>query len=293
MEERKKNTDVGEEEVEIMNRNLPTNRINTCAVDVIVVAWLLSIDRAQFDDPENVIRRQIGTIIDLMRQPFNLSVQKQVNQSVHELTGRVFPAFQSRQTDASEFLASLVAKLGLDMDVNKRSIQVFGTDVPSPQTPTSDQLTKTSEREEETGTIFTIHEWLQASSIAENLCSRLDSGTLDRPYLDRFTRSITLEKFIPLNPFVIHLNRANYDSTVNHAPIAVGAMIAEFDLRSVVFHEGSSIDSGHFTALLKVGVRQWMFYNDTQRHHPITEGEFTDIAQKFKLDTHGVLYFYG
>jgi len=275
------------------NCNLPTNRNNTCAIDVIVAAWLFSIDSSQFNDPDHIIQGLITSIIHLMRQPFDPMVQTNVNRMVDTLTAHVAPAFQCRQTDASEFLAMLVAKLGLDANVNTQAVQVFGTHIPFPRIPTVEELTRTSDRTEEIGAIFTIHEWARASSIHDNLHVRLDSGNLDRKFQKVFTRSITETTFMPRNPFIIHLNRAKYNGAVNHNPIEINPVINGFELRSIIIHEGVGINSGHFRALLKVAERRWMIYDDIQRQHPIREADFSRIIHDFKLDTRGILYFYG
>lgn len=204
-----------------------------------------------------------------------------------------------QQHDAAEFLAAIASVFHLQTNVNKRLIQISGTNDLLTAVPTTQVVTST--REEEAGITHHVFDWSPETTTSSCLENVSDSGILDRAYCGvdgaEYNRYLTVSKFIPSIFFIVHIDR-----TLRTAPqVDKTSFIVEerlmangryYNLMSIVLHNGQSVSHGHYTALICLK-QKWHHYDDAKGYVvPVEQEHFHDIDRRYNVGNHAVLLFY-
>lgn len=92
---------------------------------------------------------------------------------------------------------------------------------------------------------------------AEAICEYCNKST---------TRQIQTNILIPPESIIVQLSRHNDNGTKNHSNLPLSTTVningTRFRLRVIVYHDGWSFNSGHYTCLIRTQNDRWMTNND-------------------------------
>jgi hypothetical protein len=105
------------------------------------------------------------------------------------------------------------------------------------------------------------------------------------------TRQIQTNILIPPESIIVQLSRHNDNGTKNHSNLPLSTTVningARFSLRVIVYHDGWSFNSGHYTCAIRTQDNRWMTNSDASAC--LMPGSF-DISEHQTNKTYAALY---
>lgn len=294
--------DIGnlEEEVKIdeikleQNQNptfLPQNQNNSCFLDSLLMAlfynrcifldfcflnailqseqsstrWIFGSDSKTDLNKRKEIQKILKNIVKSIRH--EKSNTNSFIATLRELISQCnFKALKNTNTqqEAMECLYILTEILQLNTKFNQQTTQVFGTNDLLYAIPT--QQTETTNRSETCSCVLHLSEWNKDWN-EFLLVTSLDSGMLKEGFTSDgkvYQRQLTFIKYVPKNSFfIIHLDRTvKNPPNIDSNSIFLEEYLMDFNLTSIILHNGTNIHSGHYTCLIKKE-SFWFLYDDT------------------------------
>jgi hypothetical protein len=167
-----------------------------------------------------------------------------------------------RQQDASEALYALLELRNLHTGVGSLEITVV-----------LDNL-ETTRRTESASVVLSVHTWDTSWSMVHTL-DQSTATILDPPHTvgGRLVRRLaTRMVYTPAGYFVVHFDRTTAGR--KRVPVDDSVRVADgrtFRLHAAVLHHGSSLSTGHYTAVVRHAGGGWLHYNDVAREHPVRQ----------------------
>lgn len=276
----------------------PRNKNNSCFLDSLLMA-LFFIDNLFIDycflnkvlhtetvktkmifglDAENDLQKRkdvqmlLKTFVESIRQKTMNSTDESVQNLRICLAECKFECLKNttQQQDAMEYLYALLEILQLNENFNELKTNVFGTNDLLNMNP--DPIVCTTTRIEKTSPVYHIVTCTENDSLSHLLKTKLDSGILKDEFRDSMTgktfqRQITTIQYVPLHSFFIcHIDRTLLQKKQVSIKLEECIYVnkKQFEICSIVMHQGSSITYGHYVCLLKTKDRKWMLYDDTK-----------------------------
>ncbi|PLB45365.1 cysteine proteinase [Aspergillus steynii IBT 23096] len=195
----------------------------------------------------------------------DLEEQQDVREFIEQLFGQMYQDAQAKQVDLNPLL-----KIALDVAFECKTC---GKATPGP--PYKEFLCAASFPEDlKVG---------DAVSIEELLSGCYSGSTVDRDceHCERKTEHLRTDKVVQVpEVLLVHLNRIGGpggEKSFNNVSLGDQVVLPEslrrgladkddicYELYTIIFHEGDTIESGHYTAAVKAPTGRWMLINDEQ-----------------------------
>jgi hypothetical protein len=294
--------------------NLPLNKNNRCFANSVLVALFLQPNiyiTSVFISaiiPKVLSRTKMLFSKDSVKQDlkYRQQVQKHLIEFIRNLRSfegnkaadcekllEVFSNanFQSnfadcQQHDACDFFNILCENFHLSDDVNSLKMQVFGTNDLVNTPPKTNVMT--TDVTNSTGLIHYIVDFENDSTVQQNM-NQINDDLLSSPYSSHnFFRVITKTSFFSNYFFCVNVERTTKGSAVNRKNILVNKTITlengrKFKLFSAVLHNGSSINSGHYTTLINSENGDLMIFDDLKQSVVPSMLRMQDIASQIVM----------